>query len=68
MADKPVRFHPEAEQEYLSSLGGTANEAQPALDFEKRIRAGNLCYRRSLRAMAEVPVSLPEIRSPPIPV
>jgi plasmid stabilization system protein ParE len=49
MAGKPVRFHPEAEQEYLSSLSWYKERSDTAaLDFEEELQ-------QALSAIAESP-------------
>lgn len=53
MASKPVRFHPEAEQEYLSSLAWY-NDRSPdaAFDFESE-------FQRAVSTIAEAPERWP---------
>ena len=53
MANQPVRFHPEAEQEYLSSLAWYKERSlTAALDFEKEFGA-------AMAAIAENPERWP---------
>jgi hypothetical protein len=53
MADKAVRFHPEAEQEYLSSLAWYSERSRAAaLDFENE-------FQRAISAIAESPKRWP---------
>jgi plasmid stabilization system protein ParE len=49
MASKPIRFHPEAEQEYLSSLAWYKERSpSAALDFERE-------FQRAIFAITETP-------------
>jgi toxin ParE1/3/4 len=49
MASKPVRFHPEADQEYLSSLAWYKERSlDTALDFESE-------FQRAIATIAEAP-------------
>ncbi len=53
MASKPVRFHPEAEQEYLSSLKWYDTRSKTAaLDFEDE-------FRRAVSLIAQNPERWP---------
>jgi toxin ParE1/3/4 len=53
MASKPVRFHHEAEQEYLSALAWyNERSAATALDFEAE-------FQRAVSAVAEAPERWP---------
>ena len=53
MASKPVRFHPEAEQDYLSSLAWYKDRSSDAaLDFES-------AFQRAVSAIAEAPERWP---------
>lgn len=53
MASKAVRFHPEADQEYFSSLAWYSERSLPAaLDFEDE-------FRRAILAIAEAPERWP---------
>ena len=53
MASKPVRFHPEADQEYLSSLAWYKERSlDAALDFESE-------FQRAVSAVAESPERWP---------
>ena len=53
MASKPVRFHPEADQEYLSSLAWYKERSlTAALDFESE-------FERAVSAIAEAPERWP---------
>jgi hypothetical protein len=69
MASKPVRFHLEADQEYLSSLTWYKDRSlTAALDFENE-------FQRAVSAIAEAPerlanllLSLPPLRPPPVPL
>jgi plasmid stabilization system protein ParE len=49
MASKPVRFHPDAEQEYLASLAWYKERSEDAaLDFENQ-------FHKAVSAIAEAP-------------
>lgn len=53
MAGKPVRFHPEAEREYLSSLGWYSERSlEAALDFENE-------FQRAISAIENAPQRWP---------
>jgi toxin ParE1/3/4 len=53
MANRPVRFHEEAEQEYLSSLAWYRERSlSAALDFESE-------FQRAISAIAEAPERWP---------
>jgi plasmid stabilization system protein ParE len=53
MAAKPVRFHPEADEEYLSSLAWYSERSPTAaLDFESE-------FQRAISAVAEAPERWP---------
>jgi plasmid stabilization system protein ParE len=53
MASKPVRFHPDADQEYLSSLAWYKERSlDAALDFESE-------FQRAVSAIAETPERWP---------
>src|SRR5579864_8000524 len=57
MASKPVRFHPEAEREYLSSVAWYAERSVPAaLDFEAELQ-------RAMSAIAKSPERWPHYLS-----
>ncbi len=49
MASKPIRFHPEADQEYLSSLAWYSERSRDAaLDFEAQ-------FQQAISAIEEAP-------------
>ena len=53
MASKPIRFHPEADQEYLSSLAWYRERSlDAALDFEVQ-------FQRAVSAIEEAPERWP---------
>jgi toxin ParE2 len=58
MASKPVRFHPEDEQEYLSSLAWY-KERSPAASFDFESE-----FQRAMSAIAETPNRWPIYFSP----
>ena len=58
MADKPVRFHTEADREYLASLAWYADRSlDAALDFERE-------FQRAISAIAKAPERWPLYFSP----
>jgi toxin ParE1/3/4 len=58
MASKPVRFHPQADHEYLSSLAWYKDRSlDAALDFESE-------FQRAVSAISEAPERWPVYFSP----